>query len=84
MRSPGRQPRPPESAYRIAFGRAVRNLREGAGLSQEQLAHVIGMSQRYLSGIERGEANPTLDQLVRLATGLGVPVVRLFDESPPS
>jgi transcriptional regulator with XRE-family HTH domain len=30
------------------------------------------MSRRYLSGLERGEANPTLDQIVRLADGLGV------------
>jgi transcriptional regulator with XRE-family HTH domain len=42
------------------------------GISQEALAHNIDMSRRYLSGIERGEANPTLDQIARLADGLGV------------
>jgi transcriptional regulator with XRE-family HTH domain len=36
------------------------------------------MSRRYLSGIERGEANPSLDQVVRLAVGLGVEVRELM------
>lgn len=47
-------------------------IREQVGISQEALAHDIDMSRRYLSGIERGEANPSLDQIVRLADGLGV------------
>jgi transcriptional regulator with XRE-family HTH domain len=48
----------------------VRRLRDQSGISQEDLALRIGMSRRYLSGIERGQANPTFDQLVRLAEGL--------------
>jgi transcriptional regulator with XRE-family HTH domain len=72
VRSPGKQSRPPLTAYRAAFGRSLRAIREQAGISQEALAHNIDMSRRYLSGIERGEANPTLDQIARLADGLGV------------
>lgn len=72
MRSPGKQSRPPLTDYRAAFGRSLRAIREQVGTSQEALAHDIDMSRRYLSGIERGEANPTLDQIVRLADGLGV------------
>lgn len=72
MRPEGRRTRPPEVAYRAAFGAHVRQLRERKHISQEELALEIGMSRRYLSGIERGEANPTLDQLLRLAQGLGV------------
>lgn len=78
MRTPGRQSRPPESAYRTAFGNNLRRLREQHQISQEDLAHTIGMSRRYLSGIERGEANPTLDQLLRLAEALGVEVAELM------
>ena len=78
MRSPGKQARPPESDYRTAFGATLREIRERVGVSQESLAHNIEMSRRYLSGIERGEANPTLDQLVRLADGLGVEVSELM------
>jgi DNA-binding XRE family transcriptional regulator len=82
VRTPGRQARPPETAYRIAFGQRVRALRERAGVSQEDLAHAIGMSRRYMSGIERGEANPSLDQLVRIASGLGVEVRKLMPPIP--
>lgn len=78
MRAQGRQTRPPESQYRAAFGSRIRQLRERADVSQEDLAHAIGMSRRYLSGIERGESNPTLDQLLRLATGLDVEVADLM------
>ena len=72
MRSTGKQSRPPLADYRAAFGRNLRSIRERNGVSQETLAHDIEMSRRYLSGIERGEANPTLDQIARLAGGLGV------------
>jgi transcriptional regulator with XRE-family HTH domain len=72
MRSPGKQKRPHNDMYRLAVGERVRELRAATGISQEQLAHKVEMSRRYLSGIERGEANPTLDQLERLASGLGV------------
>lgn len=72
MRSPGKQSRSPLTEYRAAFGRNLRAARERVGISQEALAHDIDMSRRYLSGIERGEANPTLDQVARLAEGLGV------------
>lgn len=81
MRSEGRQQRPPQSAYRTAFGANLKRLREATGISQESLAHHIGMSRRYLSGIERGEANPTLDQILRLAAGLDIEVRRLFPAS---
>lgn len=74
MRASGRQARPPETRYRAAFGEQVRRLRERTGVSQEDLAHAIGMSRRYMSGVERGEANPTLDQILRIAVGLGVEV----------
>lgn len=72
MRSPGKQSRPPLTDYRASFGRNLRATREQVGISQEALAHAIEMSRRYLSGIERGEANPTSDQIVRLADGLGI------------
>ena len=78
MRSPGRQVRPPIDEYREAFGLRLRELRDQAAISQESLAHQIDMSRRYLSGIERGAANPTLDQIVRIADGLGVQPAELL------
>lgn len=78
MRSPGRQRREPESAYRAAFGLQVRALRERKRVSQHDLADLVDMSPRHLGGIERGQANVTLDLIVRIADGLGVEPARLL------
>ena len=60
-------------------GANVRRLRKAKGLSQEALAHEAGMSMRYLAGLERGEENPSLLFLVKLAEALGVEPGVLFD-----
>jgi transcriptional regulator with XRE-family HTH domain len=56
----------------------VRALREGRGLSQENFAHVAGLDRTYVSGIERGRRNPTLDIIVQLAAALEVPPADLL------
>ncbi|WP_082490338.1 helix-turn-helix transcriptional regulator [Methylobacterium sp. Leaf91] len=66
----------------------VRQLRSVRGLSQETLAVDAGVAAPYLSGIERGLVNPTVDVLDRLAGALSVEVdvlLRAYDESvePP-
>lgn len=61
------------------IGQNVRRLRRAKGLSQEALAHEAGMSMRYLAGLERGEENPSLNFLVKLADALGVSPRDLFD-----
>lgn len=60
-------------------GANVRRLRKAKGLSQEALAHEAGMAMRYLAGIERGEENPSLAFLVKLAEALNVGPAALFD-----
>lgn len=62
-----------------AFGIAVRRLRLEAGLTQEALAHEIGISSNYLSDIERGRRNITINLLFELANGLRVTAGELFD-----
>lgn len=62
-----------------SVGRKVRALRKARGLSQEALAHDAGMAMRYLAGIERGEENPTLAILVRIAGALGIEPKELFE-----
>lgn len=59
-------------------GANVRRLRKAKGLSQEALAHEAGMSMRYLAGLERGEENPSLLFLVKLAEALDVEPTDLF------
>lgn len=60
-------------------GANVRRLRKAKGLSQEALAHEAGMSMRYLAGLERGEENPSLAFLVKLAKALGTEPKNLLD-----
>lgn len=58
--------------YLRKFGRRVRELRERAGLSQENLADQAGLHRTYIGGIERGERNVGLLNLCRLARALKV------------
>lgn len=82
MRLEGRKPRPPDVAFRRAFGHRLASMRDAAGLSQEKLALRINMSRRYLSAIETGGANPTLDQIKRLAVGIGCQPRDLMPDVP--
>ena len=60
----------------IAFN--VRRLRVEQEMSQERLAYDAGVDRSYLGGLERGEANPTIDLLERIADTLGVPLIELL------
>jgi transcriptional regulator with XRE-family HTH domain len=62
---------------RAALGRAVRALRQDHGWSQEVLAERAGLHWTYVGGIERGERNPSWENVVKLARGLGVTVSEL-------
>jgi len=59
------------SAHR-AYGLAFRQVRGERGISQERLAELAGLDRTYVSGIERGERNPSLANLLKLATTLEV------------
>lgn len=60
------------SNYARAVGEAIRRIRERKGLSQEELAHRAGVHRTYVGGVERGERNPTVESLKKIADGLGV------------
>lgn len=66
---------------RIQFGANVRSLRQASGLSQEAFSDKCGFARSYMSRIERGISNPSIDALETLARALGVPVKALLDES---
>ena len=55
------------------FGENVRRHRKLRGMTQEQLAHEVGMERSYISDLERGQRNPTVKALGRLAEALHVP-----------
>jgi transcriptional regulator with XRE-family HTH domain len=63
------------------FGRAVRARRTAAGISQEKLAERSGLHPTYISMVERGVRNPTLDASARLARALKVSLPALIEEA---
>jgi len=67
----------PRSPAHVAYGSAIRELRISRGLSQERLADECGMDRTYVSGIERGERNPSLTNILKIAEALGVRVSEL-------
>lgn len=62
---------------RKLVGRNFARLRREKGLTQEQIEERSGLSQQYLSGLERGKRNPTVITLYELAQALGVSHVEL-------
>lgn len=51
----------------IATGKRIKNLRRGKGLTQEQLANRLDITDRYIRSIEAGKRNASLDLLVELS-----------------
>lgn len=62
----------------LAFGRVLRTVRREVGLTQEQLALAADIDRTFVSLIERGERQPTVRVLFKLAAALHVPAARLI------
>lgn len=56
----------------------IRTLREGLGLTQEQLAERVGVSRQTINAIETSRYNPTLPLAIRLARLMQRPVEEIF------
>lgn len=67
-----------KTPLRKRFGQRVKELRQATGLSQEAFADRCGFVRSYMSRIERGRANPSLDAVQVLADSLGIEVFKLF------
>ncbi|EHQ89803.1 helix-turn-helix domain-containing protein [Desulfosporosinus youngiae] len=64
---------------RILFGKRVRKLRQALGISQEELAFSSNLHRTYISDIERGTRNVSLDNIYKIAVALDVSPKDLFD-----
>jgi transcriptional regulator with XRE-family HTH domain len=64
-----------------AFGKAVRLGRVEADLTQQQLADAADISGNYLSGIERGQRNASLNVVYRIALALEVTASELLERA---
>ena len=58
----------------------IRSLREDAGLSQKQLAEVMGVSRQTINSIETERYTPSLPLAMGLARYFGRPVEEVFDD----
>lgn len=63
---------------KIKFGRHVRKLREGRGYSQEEFADLCNLDRSYIGGVERGERNVSLVNIIRISSGLQITAAELF------
>lgn len=54
------------------FGNRIRQIRDEAGWSQEELADRTGLHRTYISGLERGVRNPTLIVIEKLANAFSI------------
>lgn len=62
------------------FGTCVRTLRLRTGMSQVEFGERCGFYQTYLSRIETGKANPSLNAIEVIANALNLTVFDLFDQ----
>lgn len=65
------------------IGKRLRQLRAKRGLSLDGLSQLTGVSKPMLGQIERGESNPTVSTLWKIAGGLEVPFTTFIEEEKP-
>ena len=70
---------PERAAVAHRFGANLRRCRRKAGLSQQALADRVGMNRLNLGELERAQALPRIDTVLRLAAGADVPVRALLE-----
>ena len=64
---------------KLLIGMRIKELRKRRGLSQESLAEKADTSPNYVSRMERGTENPTLDMLIKISEALAVDLWEVFD-----
>jgi len=60
------------------IGARIKEIRNKKGITQEQLSERMEINPKYLSSIERGKENPTLNTLIKLSESLGVDLSEIF------
>ncbi|WP_339756782.1 helix-turn-helix transcriptional regulator [Algoriphagus aquimarinus] len=62
------------------FGLRIKEIRKLRGMSQEKLAVLSGLDRSYISGIEQGKRNASLEVIAKLAKVLEINIKELFEE----
>lgn len=61
----------------MAFGVVLRRLRTEANLTQEQLGFEADLQRKYVSSLELGEKAPSLETVLKVATGLRIEAAKI-------
>jgi transcriptional regulator with XRE-family HTH domain len=61
-------------------GHTIATLRQSKNMTQEKLAYGVGIAKSYIGYIEQGKANPTIETLLLLATGLDCSILDLLQD----
>jgi transcriptional regulator with XRE-family HTH domain len=73
-RKGGNVPRNPiEPVVRAAFARVLADLREKAGLTQEQVGEKSGYEEKYIGALERRKHTPTLTAVIQISNAMDIP-----------
>lgn len=62
----------------VNMNNTIKQARNKRGLTQKNLADIVGISEKWLSKIESGKQNPTVSLAIRIADALGVKVDDIF------
>lgn len=74
----------PKNPSLLLFGTAVRRRRKELGFSQESFGDACGIDRSYMGGIERGEHNLALLNILKIIEALGIAPSEFFaDLDPP-
>ncbi|MBT4511168.1 MAG: helix-turn-helix transcriptional regulator [Chloroflexi bacterium] len=69
---------PEAGLLRKFLGQRIRQLRKARDWTQQELAERAGLDYKYVGAIERGERNITIDNVEKIAAGLGLEAHQLF------
>ena len=59
------------------LGQNLKRIRTEKGISQNKIARTLGIDRAFISNIENGKTNPTLDTIARIAKAIGVSISEL-------
>ncbi|MGI8493984.1 MAG: helix-turn-helix domain-containing protein [Pyrinomonadaceae bacterium] len=64
----------------VKFGNAIKEKRNQIGISQEELAHLANLDRTYIGGVERGERNISLINLIKVSHALNIPLSKILKD----
>jgi len=70
-----------ETSLKSGLGAAIKRERSNLGISQGELAERAGLHRTYVSDVERGTRNPSIQSVEKLARALHVSVAKLYERA---